>query len=60
MKDLKERKAALQEKKKTQYAAFGEVRKQWMELGKIIQNRDSFLAKLPEQMREEMKGSDLG
>jgi hypothetical protein len=60
VKDLKERKAALQEKKKTQYAAFGEVRKQWMELGKIIQNRDSFLAKLPEQMREEMKGSDLG
>ncbi len=42
--DLKAEKTALQTQKDAQYAEFKNVRKQWMELGKVIQNRDSFLA----------------
>lgn len=45
--DLKAEKVALQAQKDEQYIEFQSVRKQWMELGKVIQNRDSFLARHP-------------
>lgn len=44
MQKLKKEKAALQERKKEQYADYQEIRKEWMEIGKLIQNRDSFLS----------------
>ena len=44
MQKLKKEKAMLQERKKEQYAAYQEVRKEWLEIGKLIQNRDSFLS----------------
>lgn len=44
MQELKKEKAMLQERKKEQYAAFQEIRKEWVEVGKLIQNRDSFLS----------------
>lgn len=43
MQALKKEKAALQERKKEQYAVYREIRKEWLEIGKLIQNRDSFL-----------------
>lgn len=52
---LKEEKVALTARKKEQYAAYQEIREQWMELNKISQNRDSFLARQPEK-----KPVDLG
>ena len=57
---LKAKKAALQEQKKAQYETFQKIRSQWMELGTVIQTRDSFLAKMPEQLREEKKPTDIG
>ncbi|MCD8231875.1 MAG: relaxase/mobilization nuclease domain-containing protein [Clostridiales bacterium] len=53
--DLKAEKVALQTQKDAQYAEFQSVRKQWMELGKVIQNRDSFLARHPLLEREQKK-----
>ena len=44
MQKLKKEKAMLQERKKEQYTAYQEVRKEWLEIGKLIQNRDSFLS----------------
>lgn len=44
MQKLKKEKAALQERKKEQYADYQEIRKEWMEIGKLIKNRDSFLS----------------
>lgn len=52
---MKEEKAALTVRKKEQYTAYQEIREQWMELNKISQNRDSFLARQPEK-----KPVDLG
>lgn len=43
MQELKKEKTVLQEQKKEQYAAYQEIRKEWLEIGKLIQNRDSFL-----------------
>lgn len=40
---LKERKAELTEKKQKQYETFKELRTQWMELSKLVKNRDSIL-----------------
>ena len=59
MQELKARKALLQEQKEAQYAFFKKVREQWMELGKVIRNRDSFLAKFPELPREEKKPANI-
>ena len=44
MQELKKEKTVLQEQKKEQYAAYQEIRKEWLEIGKLIQNRDSFLS----------------
>ena len=44
MQALKKEKAALHERKKEQYAVYREIRKEWLEIGKLIQNRDSFLS----------------
>lgn len=60
VKELKEQKAILQSQKNDQYKVFKEVREQWMDLGKVIQNRDSFLKKIPAQLNEEKKTTDLG
>lgn len=53
--DLKAEKATLQVQKDKQYIEFQAIRKQWMELGKVIQNRDSFLAKHPVLEKEQRK-----
>lgn len=50
--DLKREKAALSKQREEEYTSFRAVRSEWMELGKVIQNRDSFLAKQPEQQKE--------
>lgn len=60
VRELKEQKAILQSQKNDQYKVFREVREQWMDLGKVIQNRDSFLKKIPAQLNEEKKTTDLG
>lgn len=60
VKELKEQKVILQSQKNDQYKVFKEVREQWMDLGKVIQNRDSFLKKIPAQLNEEKKTTDLG
>ena len=59
VKELKEQKVILQSQKEAQYEAFKEIRKQWMDLGKVIRNRDSFLKKMPEQYKEKKKTDDL-
>ena len=59
VRELKEQKAILQSQKNDQYKVFKEVREQWMDLGKVIRNRDSFLKKMPEQYKEKKKTDDL-
>lgn len=59
VKELKEQKVILQSQKDAQYEAFKEIRKQWMDLGKVIRNRDSFLKKMPGQYKEKKKTDDL-
>ena len=60
VRELKEQKAILQSQKNDQYKVFREVRELWMDLGKVIQNRDSFLKKISAQLNEEKKTTDLG
>ena len=59
VKELKEQKVILQSQKDAQYEAFKEIRKQWMDLGKVIRNRDSLLKKQPGQYKEKKKTDDL-
>lgn len=59
VKELKEQKVILQSQKDAQYEAFKEIRKQWMDLGKVVRNRDSFLKKMPEQYKEKKRTGDL-
>ena len=60
VRELREQKIILQSQKNDQYKVYKEVREQWMDLGKVIQNRDSFLKKIPAQLSEEKKTTDLG
>lgn len=51
--ELKKEKADLAKQKEEQYEIYRQTRKKWMEVGTIVRNRDSFLAKLNEQERED-------
>ena len=51
--ELKKEKSKLMEHKSEQYENYREIRKQWMDVSKIVRNRDSFLKKQREQERTE-------
>ena len=51
--ELKKEKSKLMEHKSEQYENYREIRKQWMDVSKIVRNRDSFLKKQREQERIE-------
>ena len=51
--ELKKEKSKLMEHKSEQYENYCEIRKQWMDVSKIVRNRDSFLKKQREQERTE-------
>lgn len=53
MQELKTEKSKLTEEKSAQYERYHEIRKQWMEVAKIVHNRDSFLKKQRNQERTE-------
>lgn len=53
VRDLKKEKAYLSSQKSEQYENYYEVRKQWMDVSRIIRNRDSFLKKQRDQERTE-------
>ena len=59
MQELKKEKAVLQERKKEQYAAYQEIRKEWLEIGKPIQNRDSFLSSQTKAQAPKRQNTDL-
>lgn len=59
MQKLKKEKAALQERKKEQYTAYQEIRKEWLEIGKLIQNRDSFLSSQMKAQSKNRQDTDL-
>ena len=52
IKDLKSEKAELVHKKAEQYEIYRQAREKWMEVGTIVRNRDSFLAKQQKQERD--------
>ena len=45
MQKLQQEKQRLTDLKKTQYEMYRTIREEWLELGKIINNRNSFLEK---------------
>lgn len=49
--ELKKEKAGLMNRKAEQYEVYRQTREKWMEVGKIIRNRDSFLEKQRSQDR---------
>ena len=51
--ELKKKKAELSSQKSEQYENYREIRKQWMDVSRIVRNRDSFLKKQREQERTE-------
>ena len=51
--ELKKEKAKLAKQKEEQYEIYRQTREKWMEVGTIVRNRDSFLAKLHGQERED-------
>ena len=59
MQEMKKEKAMLQERKKEQYAAYQEIRKEWLEIGKLIQNRDSFLSSQTKAQSQNRPDTDL-
>ena len=59
MQEMKKEKAMLQERKKEQYAAYQEIRKEWLEIGKLIQNRDSFLSVQTKAQSKNRQDTDL-
>lgn len=59
MQELKKEKAMLQERKKEQYAAYQEIRKEWLEIGKLIQNRNSFLSGQTKAQSKNRQDTDL-
>ena len=56
---LQQEKKRLLEQKKEQYEAYRSVREEWLEGGKIINNRDSFLQKQNTAGRETRSNTDL-
>lgn len=59
MQKLRQEKKRLLEQKKEQYEAYRSVREEWMEVGKIINNRDSFLQKQNTAGRGTRSNTDL-
>lgn len=59
MQKLQQEKKRLTDLKKTQYEMFRTIREEWLELGKIINNRDSFLTKHNSAGRENRSNTDL-
>lgn len=51
IKDLKSEKAELAQKKAEQYEIYRQAKEKWLEVGTLVRNRDSFLAKQQEQER---------
>lgn len=51
--DLKKEKSKLMEQKTEQYEVYQGIRSKWMDVAKIVRNRDSFLKKQREQERTE-------
>lgn len=56
---LQQEKKRLLEQKKEQYEAYRSVREEWLEVGKIINNRDSFLQKQNTAGRGTRSNADL-
>lgn len=59
MQKLQQEKKRLTDLKKTQYEMYRTIREEWLELGKIINNRDSFLVKQNTTGRENRSNTDL-
>ena len=59
MQKLQQEKKRLLEQKKEQYEAYRSVREEWMVIGKIINNRDSFLQKQNTAGRGTRSNTDL-
>lgn len=59
MQELKKEKAMLRERKKEQYVAYQEIRKEWLEIGKLIQNRNSFLSGQTKAQSKNRQDTDL-
>ena len=59
MQKLQQEKKWLTDLKKTQYEMYRTIREEWLELGKIINNRDSFLEKQNTAGRENRSNTDL-
>ena len=59
MQKLQQEKKRLLDQKKEQYEAYRSVREEWLEIGKIINNRDSFLQKQNTAGRETRSNTDL-
>ena len=59
MQKLQQEKKRLLDQKKEQYEAYRSVREEWLEIGKIIKNRDSFLQKQNTAGRETRSNTDL-
>lgn len=51
--DLKKEKSKLMEQKTEQYEVYQGIKSKWMDVAKIVRNRDSFLKKQREQERTE-------
>lgn len=51
--DLKKEKSKLMEQKTEQYEVYQRIKSKWMDVAKIVRNRDSFLKKQREQERTE-------
>ena len=59
MQKLQQEKKRLLDQKKEQYEAYRSVREEWLEIGKIIKNRDSFLQKQNTAGRGTRSNADL-
>ena len=51
--ELKTKKSMLTEQKTEQYEVYQVIKSKWMDVAKIVRNRDSFLKKQREQERTE-------
>lgn len=51
--ELKKEKSKLMEHKSEQYEVYQRIKSKWMDVAKIVRNRDSFLKKQREQERTE-------
>ena len=59
MQKLQQEKKRLTDLKKTQYEMYRTIREEWLELGKIINNRDNLLVKQNTAEKEKWSNTDL-